>query len=299
VSEILEPVCGAWLGVWPRTLGDGTKTTDLAGNLASLESRLGRQFDMVSRYYGWGQLPPDTADEAWRDTGHLLLVDLRARNFAKNTYVKWSDIASGKQDAYLMKVAARMKAYDKKIMFSFNQEPEQELEKGTSIAGTAADYVAAYRHIHDVFTRANATNVVWVWWIMGSLLHKDWYPDLYPGDAYVDWVSFDPYDFNSCKDVRTETPSQSVSPFYNWLTDSGIGSSKPWMLSEFGSHGKARGEWYAGLAAVVKRLPRIKAIVSFNSNPAGCDTRITSSEDNWRGFELLAKDPYFNQKRPY
>jgi hypothetical protein len=295
ISNKLVPSCGAWLGIWPRTRADGTVTSDLTGNLSSIESRLGRQLNLASRYYGWTQLPPDATDNHWRDTRHLVVLDLRARNFSTNTYVSWQDIASGSQDGYLQQVAARVRSFGTQVFFSFNQEPEQELEKGTQVAGTARDYAAAYRHIHDVFERVGASNVVWLWWTMGCMCHTGWYHDLYPGDSYVDWIGYDPYDFNTCHSAPAKTPAQTVLPFVNWLASNGLGAGKPLMLSEFGSNGTAQGAWYRDMAQVIKATPRIKAIVSFNSNPGGCDTRVTASPDNWQGFASLAGDGYFNQ----
>jgi hypothetical protein len=299
-SEILVPSCGAWLGMWPRTRADGTKTPDLKDNLASLERRAGRKFDIVSRYYGWGEQLPDATDRGWRDAGRILLIDLRARNFITNEQVKWADIASGKHDAYLSGVAADMKAFGAKVFFSFNQEPEAELEKGIGVAGTAEDYAAAYRHIHTLFAQAGATNVIWVWWVMGYLGHVGWYPALYPGDRYVDWVSYDPYDFNRCRDSSFESPHQTIVPFLNWLNVSATAKGKPVMLSEFGSNGDDRGDWYRGVGELIKKTPRIKAIIPFNSQPATgkCDFRVTAAPGKWAGFATIARDPFFNQALP-
>src|SRR5690606_5267388 len=98
VSEILVPSCGAWLGIWPRTRADGTMTRNYAKNLAEVERRLGRPIVMVSRYHGWGELPPDEVAYQWRDSGHILVADLRARNFETGEYVQWRDIAAGRYD---------------------------------------------------------------------------------------------------------------------------------------------------------------------------------------------------------
>ena len=298
VADQLVPKCGAWLSIWPRTRSDGTVSTDLYGNMQSLEGRLGERIDLVSRYYGWTQLPPDGTDAKLRDSGHVLLIDLRARNFSTNTYVQWRDIAAGKYDDYLRTVGGRLRDFRTPVFFSFNQEPEQELEKGTQVAGTQTEFAAAYRHVHDVVEGTGAHNVVWVWWIMGYTGYNSWYSTLYPGDRYVDWISYDPYDFNRCHNTGYETASQSVLPFLDWLGRSGPGKGKPVMLSEFGSNGTARGGWYRELGTVVKRAPRIKAIISFNSNPGGCDTRVTASADNWQGFASIAADPYFSQAAP-
>ncbi len=298
MSVNLVPSCGVWLGIWPRTTARGNLTTDLRGNLTSLEHRLGRQVDLVSRYYGWGELPPDGTDVHWRDQHHLLLIDLRARDFRTNRYVSWRSIAAGAHDRYLRQVAYRLRQFGSPVFLSFNQEPEQELEQGTGVAGSAADFAAAYRHIHDLTEAAGADNVRWVWWVMGSMGHLGWYPDLYPGDRYVDWISYDPYDFNTCHRTGVRSARQSVRPFLDWLARSGPGAGKPVMLSEFGSNGSARGEWYQQLGAVVRAAPRIRAIVSFNSRAGGCDTRVTASADNWRGFASIAADPYFQQRVP-
>lgn len=54
---------------------------------------------------------------------------------------------------------------------------------------TAATFVKAWRHIHDLFQEEGATNVVWVWSpnvvnpVPSVKLEPYW-----PGDAYVDWV---------------------------------------------------------------------------------------------------------------
>lgn len=300
VSEILVPSCGAWLGIWPRTRADGTMTRNYAKNLADIERRLGRPIVMVSRYHGWGELPPDDVAYQWRDSGHILVVDLRARNFETDQYVQWRDIAAGRYDDYLLQVAHRVKDFGVPIFFSFNQEPEQELERGFEVAGTPEDYADAYRHIHDLFIEAGATNAIWLWWVMGFDGHTDWYPRLYPGDAYVDWISYDPYDYNECRGVRYKTPTETVTPFLDWLSTSGLGAGKPVMLSEFGSYGDNRGSWYREFGRIVKTLPRIKAVIVFNSNPGNgpCDTRVTASRDNWEGFASIASDPYFNPPLP-
>lgn len=298
VDTNLVPSCGAWLGIWPRTTASGAKSTDLRGNLAGIERRLGQPITLVSRYYGWNQLPADATDQAWRDSDHLVLMDLRARDFGTDRYTSWASIAAGDHDAYLRKVGRRLADYGAPVLFSFNQEPEQELERGSSVAGSAKDFAAAYRHVHDVVVAAGAHNVRFVWWVMGSMGHTAWYPDLYPGDGYVDWVSYDPYDFNTCHRTDPETPAQSVLPFLHWLERSKLGDGKPVMLSEFGSNGSARGDWYRGLGELVRKTTRIRGLISFDSSVAGCDTRVTSTDDNWSGFRSIATDPYFRPPYP-
>ena len=72
-------------------------------------------------------------------------------------------------------------------------------------AGGPQRYVTAWRHVHDVFASAGASNVSWVWMPhYQDTMPADWYgtwpawrraaPDwnhftrYYPGDDYVDWI---------------------------------------------------------------------------------------------------------------
>src|SRR6266508_2823726 len=109
--------------------------------------------------------------------------------------ISWASIASGGQDAQIDTTAARVKAYGRKLFMAFHTEPEPQVGK----YGTAAQFVAAWRHIHDRFAAKGVTNVVWVWQVTGS---SNWYSlykgGLYPGDAYVDWIGWDPYNWYTC-----------------------------------------------------------------------------------------------------
>src|SRR6266568_4361482 len=72
-----------------------------------------------------------------------------------------------------------------------------------------ADFIAAWRHIHDIFARQGVTNVIWSWdpshqygepapGKVGTLA-SDWYP----GDNYVDWIGLDGY-FGSDRNGHTQ-----------------------------------------------------------------------------------------------
>lgn len=61
-------------------------------------------------------------------------------------------------------------------------------------------YIAAYRRVHDLVAPI-APNVVWVWnpngrnWPLASVAPWNDYNNYYPGDAYVDWVGVDAYNW--------------------------------------------------------------------------------------------------------
>jgi hypothetical protein len=291
----LVPACGVWWGIWPRSDARGVRSNNLPANLASVEAALGRRFDVVSRYKGWGEQLYDGWDAGLRDSGHIVLEDLTARSFRTNTYTRWAEIAAGRHDGYLRAQALRAKAFGARTFLSFNQEPEQALERG--VAGTPEQFAAAYRHVHDVFAAAGATNVVWVWWVMGWSGHNAAYPRLWPGAGYVDWIAYDPYDFNACHGRPARSPRDTIAPWYRWVTRQPWSAGKPLMLAEYGTNGLDRGAWLAAVPTALTELPRIRAAVQFNSRPGSCDHRATGSRANLAGFRSASAHPYVNPRR--
>jgi mannan endo-1,4-beta-mannosidase len=66
-----------------------------------------------------------------------------------------------------------------------------------------AAFVAAWRHVHDLFVQNGATNVVWVWCPnatdVPNATSAPWnhWTNYYPGDTYVDWVGIDGYNWGN------------------------------------------------------------------------------------------------------
>ena len=60
-------------------------------------------------------------------------------------------------------------------------------------------YVAAYRHIHDIFVAEGATNVIWAWCPNVTDVDNSNATTMnyYPGDDYVDWTGVDGYNWGS------------------------------------------------------------------------------------------------------
>ncbi|MEY9870973.1 mannan endo-1,4-beta-mannosidase [Streptacidiphilus sp. MAP12-33] len=98
-------------------------------------------------------------------------------------------IASGSSDAYITSVAKAVASVDLPVAISFGHEFNGNWYPWGRQAATPAQFVAAWRHIHDLFKAAGATNVIWVWSpnIINPARSTRLAP-YYPGDAYVDWV---------------------------------------------------------------------------------------------------------------
>src|SRR5204863_5267335 len=101
------------------------------------------------------------------------------------------------------------------------------------VVHSAADFIAAWRHVHDVFVAEGATNVAWVWcptaWKFIS--RNPWPPHYYPGNRYVDWIAADGYNWYPARSGSTWRSFRAVfADFYAWAS----GKGKPIMVAENG-----------------------------------------------------------------
>jgi beta-mannanase len=266
------------------------------------EAQLGRRYRIVHRYHGWGEVFPEPSEVNWAQGGRTLYLAWDARVFSTNTPVSWASIANGSQDAVIDAQADRIRAFGRPLFMDFSQEPEAEVDDGRY--GTVADFAAAYRHIVQRFRARGATNVSWVWSVMGYSGYYSYYTGgLYPGDDVIDWIGWDPYNWYLCHGSAWKSFAEKVSGFYGWLNANGH-ADKPFMLSEFGSRENdldplAKGQWFRDALATLKAgtFPKLKALVYFDSNRAHeCDWRIDTSPASLAGFRRLGSDPYLNPR---
>ncbi|MEY2248482.1 glycoside hydrolase family 26 protein [Streptomyces sp. BF23-18] len=98
-------------------------------------------------------------------------------------------IAQGEDDAYIRRLADQIAAYDGPLALSFAGEMNGPWNSWGPGHAKPADFVAAWKHVHDMFAERGVTNVIWVWTphVVDSGTTAKLRP-YYPGGAYVDWV---------------------------------------------------------------------------------------------------------------
>jgi hypothetical protein len=290
VNAKLVPSCGVLWGIYTKPTGsEGWEKA-----FTNLEAKTDRQFDIVKRYHDWsnqggnGQFP-DKYEQALGASGDRILYFAWVSNlWSSGSHVMWKDIAAGKyDDSVILPQAQRFKAWKKPVFMGYDHEADGATR---TTFGSSADYVAAYRHIHDVLQGAGVTNVVYVYNPTGYLGNEAKISAMYPGDKYVDWIAYDPYNFYLCHRTAWKAPEQTFSAFYDYLEKAGLGD-KPFMLGEYGSgndpqHPSAMGDWYSQVAPALKQLPNIKAAIMWDSTVSGqnCDFRLSVSPHTLQGF---------------
>jgi len=104
-------------------------------------------------------------------------------------------ITAGKYDAYLSSYAEAVRAYKSPVILSFGHEMNGTWYSWGNKHTSPAAFVAAWRHVVDLFRLAGAQNVTWLWTV--NIIDKaagipspgPWWP----GSSYVTWVGIDGY----------------------------------------------------------------------------------------------------------
>ncbi|WP_412539508.1 glycosyl hydrolase [Longispora sp. K20-0274] len=181
VSKLVRPTANKYLGVSVQGGADMTR-------VKAFGDRMGKSPNMVAVF------------ESFKD-GFAASEARKVYDEGGIAFIRWepfdipmADIAAGKQDAYITTFAKSVRALNLPIAMTFAHEMNGHWYSWGTKDNTAAEYVAAWRHVHDLFKAQNATNVLWAWTpnVINPVRNVELGP-LYPGDGYVDWVGLDGY----------------------------------------------------------------------------------------------------------
>jgi len=188
-------------------------------------------------------------------------------------------IIQGNFDPYILRWAQDSKAWGYPYFLRFapemngNWNPWSEQVNGNK----AGEFVLAWKHVHDIFRGQGVTNVTWVWCPNINYSTSTPLRGLYPGDAYVDWVGMDGYNWGPLQGHAWQTFSSIFQSTYSDILSI---TSKPLMIAETASteEGGNKASWIqdAFETQLPHTFPRVKAFIWFNENKE-TDWRIQSS----------------------
>lgn len=294
------PDTGAYFGAFVDT--DPHRGLDRLGSDLGLESITGRTMGLERVYYAWDDSFPTPDDEASRDHGRTLILSWTSHR-ADGTPIRWADVSSGALDGELHAMAARIKGFGAPTFLSFHHEPDSHHMETEEQNGTAAEYAAAWRHIHDLFAADAVTNVTWVWILMSWTFYAP-RPDLvgdtyWPGSAYVDVVGSDGYNWWGCEGHNGpwRSPREVFEPWYEFARTKG----KPMMITEWASGEDQatvgrKGQWIQEAMDTFKSWPEIKGIAYFETanRQKDCARWVDTSSSSLAAYTSIGASPYFN-----
>jgi hypothetical protein len=202
-----------------------------------------------------------------------------------------ADVIAGNYDSYIRKFAEAAKSWGHPFYLRFNWEMNGgwfSWSEGVN-GNKSGEYVTAWRHVHDIFTAAGATNASWVW--CPNIDPENRFQNLaslYPGDKYVDWTGLDGYNWgtNPASPDRWRSFDQLYSSTYKRITET-IAPSKPMIVSEIGSseYGGSKAAWIKEtLNTIPVNYPKIHGLLWFENYADGMDWPIETSTSATSAF---------------
>jgi Glycosyl hydrolase family 26/Bacterial Ig domain len=209
-----------------------------------------------------------------------------------------SDVIAGRYDAYIREFATKAKTWGHPFMLRFNWEmngkwfPWHEGVNGNQ----PGEFVAAWRHVHDIFTSVGASNVTWVWCPNVEYSGGTSLASLYPGDAYVDWTGMDGYNrgTNPVSPEGWRSFSQVYRSTYNSLAS--LAPTKPMMIGEVASseYGGSKAAWIKDmLARIPIEYTKIRALLYFDKYDSSMDWPLETSGSSVSAFAEGIQDPAY------
>jgi hypothetical protein len=258
----------------------------ILGRVAAVESfeqATGRKLQVVNVFHPWTQIFPDLADTTFVGEGKTLMISWNGAPSAQ--------VVAGTYDDVLRKRAEALKALGKPVLLRWRWEMNRP--NIASTVGSPQEYVAAWKHVHQIFEQAGATNVGWVWCPLASSFSQTDAAAYYPGDDQVDWL---------CTDVYAIGNDQSfgdvAADFMTWAST----HDKPVVIGEYGAEqsdpaGKAA--WIAGATAYALAHPQIRAMVYFDADRVDDhgvrrDFRVESDPTVLQAWKAMLANPWFH-----
>jgi hypothetical protein len=272
-AEMLQHPRPILLGVYDN------KSVDNFNSTFDLENALGVTFPLIHIYTAWGSKAeeafPHDRIQAIYELGSVPVITWEPwlsdfdgekipglRKPEERDKGGMADIAKGKYDTYIREWATEAKGMKNVMFIRVGHEMNDPYRYPWGPQNNKAkDFVAAWRHIHRIFTTVGATNLLWIWSPHPSY---GWFDAFYPGDSYVDWVGLNILNYGSVASwSKWWTFDEIFGTHYKELSKFG----KPIMITEFGclAVGGDRNKWFAdALGDLPVKYPTVKSVLFFH-----------------------------------
>ena len=270
------------------------------------ENLVGARPEMVHMFFpmfisgSCANLPPGPATAL--DEGYEPLFTWEVVNYGggKAPNLSYAGINSGSLDACFRHFANQAKTLNGPLYL----RPFHEMN-GTwypwAVAGKEQAHINAWRRMVDIFRAEGANNVKFVW-CPNERFSGDAgpYANYYPGDAYVDYLCLDGYNWASANGSSWQSFNQIYRDSYDEIA--ALPSRDPLMIGEYASHTGPgdKAQWIKDMRASVKSgaYPRLRVMNWFNQNRDNATWQVNSSQAVLDAYRAFAADTYFQKRMP-
>lgn len=201
------------------------------------------------------------------------------------------ELTAGRYDSYVQQWAAAAAAYGGPFLLRFGHEMNGNWYPWSvrSNGGSAEAYVAAFKHVRQIFVDNGAEQVRWVW-SPNVILDGDVDAAIacYPGNDVVDLIGIDGYNFGAVGGHEWTSAKDLFKPTIDILKR--LAPEKPLWVNEVGcsTQGGDRFQWFQELVRVLKELS-VDGLILFQVDKYDRQWRITdTAEDASAGNTALA-----------
>jgi hypothetical protein len=181
VHASLPPAPSSYLGVFEN----GTPPS--YGPIKDFAQAVGAEPNLIGYYSGWAQPFATSFAETMHDHGVIPFVQIDP------SLASVSGIANGAYDGYLKLYADSVRDFGHAVVIGFGHEMNGSWYSWGYGNVLPSTFVAAWRHIWNVFRSEGADNVTWLWTIQADQPGTGPIASWWPGAQYVNWVGIDGY----------------------------------------------------------------------------------------------------------
>jgi beta-mannanase len=280
------PLAQNWWRPW--------KQADLS-TVGTFESEAGKHAAIVMWYADWQHdpLPLVSQLNAVARRGSVPEITWEPSDASKALYTsqpryRLSNIIDGKFDTYIRAWARSLGAWKRQVLLRFAQEsdgnwfPWADYGNGNH----PGQFVAAWRHVHQIFVQAGATNVKWVWSpAFGS-------SEVFPGTGYVDVLA------TTCQNGGKQLFARGWQTFAQGCGKTiqllhALAPARPIQLAETScaEAGGSKAQWIGQMFTYLAHHPEVKSAIWFNLVKE-TNWRIDSSPSAERAFAAGARSAW-------
>jgi hypothetical protein len=290
-----------WGGYPAARTGEDDRTATLR-----LERQAGRRLDVVRDFLLWDDPFPEPYHAWLRDTDRTPIFSVRAMRRG-GTPVLWRNIAAARPGSPLyrdmVRWADRMKAFGDPLYLAFTHEPETVTNLPL---GVSSEFIAAWRAFRAVFVRRGVTNVTFMWIMtdysfFAARTDRRYAPKWYPGDAHVDAIAADAYNWFTCR-AEYKSPWKSLEQIIEPLRDFGLAHPNEqmwlaeWATVEDPAVPGRKARWIQDARALLKRsdYSQFVGVSYFDSyKRAECPWPVETSTSALDAFRAMGADAFY------
>ncbi len=300
VTAILAPTCGAWWGMYLPT---DTGGTGLVAAVAAEQRSLGRPLDIIERYHDFSHGPNGifpNPGEARLARNHLLLYSWGPAVWTTHTYYRWSTIASGALDRSVVipeaTPAARVRPQGvPHLLGRTRRRGARQRHRGAVRRRLAA----RLRRLRPAGRAQRGLGVD----DHGIRTARRRHRRAVPGQRLRELDRLRPLQLLQLPQQPVAVVRRDGRPVLS------VAHGQPPRQRQAGDARRVRvrgrpGEprqeaaWYRGIVPELRALPRLKALVMWNSGTPGCDLQLSAAPAAARAYRQAGLSPYLRQPLP-